>query len=194
MAKRTIEVPPFPTLTWDHSFWTADDVLPSWAGAEDRSGPYSSRSGDAPSTGRVKLFIRPPGDSVVAPSSEQIAAYQFLKQNDAVIAEAALKAIFDRYPEWKESYGYDDEEAAELMPALAAPEDLRRLVGLGTAHILNIAKDGHAYYGLELGCSWDDEHGVGVLFQKGRVIDVGQADTSFNVWPAKDDGGAELES
>jgi hypothetical protein len=56
-----------------------------------------------------------------------------------------------------------------------------------------VAKAGHAYVGLELGCTWDEEHGAGVLLHKGRVVEVGQADTSFDDHAAVKDGGTRLE-
>lgn len=33
--------------------------------------------------------------------------------------------------------------------------------------------------GFELDCNWDEEHGLGVLMHKNRVVKVGQADVSF---------------
>ena len=56
-----------------------------------------------------------------------------------------------------------------------------------------IAKDGFAYIGLELGCTWDEEHGAGVLLHCGRIVDIGQADMSFNSHAAIADGGVELQ-
>lgn len=33
--------------------------------------------------------------------------------------------------------------------------------------------------GLSGDCTWDDEHGIGVLLEDGRVIDTGHADVAF---------------
>ena len=61
-----------------------------------------------------------------------------------------------------------------------------------TMHILNVAKEGVAYLGLEFGCEWDQEHGLGVLPHRDRVLEVCQADTSFNEAKAISDGGTKL--
>jgi hypothetical protein len=55
-------------------------------------------------------------------------------------------------------------------------------------------KDGYAYIGFELGCTWDEEHGDGVMMQKDRVIEIGLAATSFDSWVAYDNNGtSEME-
>ncbi len=43
-----------------------------------------------------------------------------------------------------------------------------------------------------MGCTWDEEHGVGVLTHKGRVVKLGQADTAFDSHAAKKDGGKPI--
>jgi hypothetical protein len=42
-----------------------------------------------------------------------------------------------------------------------------------------------SYVGLEFGCSWDKEHGFGVMLHGSRVFDIGSADTSF-AWQPKE--------
>ena len=117
------------------------------------------------------------------PAKEQAAAYQYLKDNEAAVACSVLDAIYDDYPRLRDMYG------AVGMPA---NPDLRKLIGLAIVHVLDIAKDGHAYIGFELGCAWDQEHGLGVLTHRQRVLIVGQADRSFGVWPARKDGGQAI--
>jgi len=50
---------------------------------------------------------------------------------------------------------------------------------------------GNAYIGFELGCTWDEEHGAGVMTYKERVVEIGQAGTSFSSWAAYNDNGAD---
>jgi hypothetical protein len=61
------------------------------------------------------------------------------------------------------------------------------LIGLSSVHVLSVAKDGIAYIGFEFGCTWDGEHGLGVMTHRDRVIEVGGADTSFLAWIAEQD-------
>jgi hypothetical protein len=55
-----------------------------------------------------------------------------------------------------------------------------------------VEREGHAYFGLILGCTWDDEHGLGAMLHRTRVIDLGGADTAVLAWIAERDarGGA----
>ncbi|MHC5541266.1 DUF6985 domain-containing protein [Singulisphaera rosea] len=126
-------------------------------------------------------------DGPVPPAEVQASAYRFLKENESAVAAVVLKAIFEKYPEIRETYG-DSCEDGEL-PDIESPEDLKKLIGLGIIHVLPVAKDGIAYLGFEMGCTWDGEHGLGVMLHKDRTVDVGGADTSFLEWIAEADGG-----
>ena len=68
------------------------------------------------------------------------------------------------------------------------------MIGLGIVHVLSIAKDGHAYIGFEMGCTWDEEHGVGVMTHMGRVVGVGQGDMGFDSSAAENDGGKAINA
>lgn len=201
-AKRlkTLDVPPFPPLKWREFFWVGLDVLPSWAGFQERQRPYASRSSRKPSTGRVEVTVSAPGgdddddddddDSgapLPGPSPAQVRAYRFLKENEAAVAAAVRNEIVKGYPDLVDGYDYDEEEAAELMPPVRGPDDLRKLIGLGSVHVHPVEKSGVAYIGFEFGCTWDDEHGLGVMTHKKRVIQIGGADTSILEWIAERD-------
>jgi hypothetical protein len=121
-----------------------------------------------------------------------VAAYAFLKANEAAVAAAVLKGIFEQYPRLRENYGYDKAEAEEYMPEIGSPADLRNLIGLGNVHVLPVVKDGMAYVGFEFGCTWDEEHGLGVMTYGTRVLSVGDASDSFEPHAAEDDGGENL--
>ena len=73
------------------------------------------------------------------------------------------------------------------MPDGESGDDLRWLIGLSTVRIFNVSKEGCAYIGFELGCSWEDEHGLGVTTHKKRVVKVGGADTAILEWIAEKD-------
>jgi hypothetical protein len=190
----TLTLPPFPPLKMTLNDWEGRDVLPTWAGTQARHGAYTSVSSDDPSDGSFELCIprlcrddRKPKP----PAPEQVAAYAYLKEHEAVVTESVLAAILVMYrklrPAWLEQMPDADD-----LPEIQSTDELKQHVGLGTLHMFDIAKDNYAYLGLELGCTWDEEHGVGVILHGGRVVEVGQADTSFNPHPAFVDGGTRL--
>ena len=59
--------------------------------------------------------------------------------------------------------------------------------GLSNVHVLRVARDGIAYVGFEFGCAWEEEHGLGVMMHRDRVVAAGGADVSFLEWIAEED-------
>jgi len=184
--RSTVNVPPFPVLSWNGASWEGQVVLPAWKGFPVRLGPYGTPTAAETSDGNVRLHVAPP-DGDGRPSNDQVAAFRFLQDHDATVRDNILRAIYVNYPALQNEYGYDTDEAAALMPDLAAPADLRRLIALLTLHIHKSTWDGAAYVGFEFGCTWDGEHGLGVLTHRGRMVEVGGAEVSFEEWIAKRD-------
>lgn len=185
MSKQKLNVPPFPPLRWDDFFWTGEVMLRSWSGFQPRSDVYGSIDSRAKSDGRARLAIVADDDMRMPPRPEQARAFQFLLDNEQAVSSAVLAAVFSEYPSPRDFYGYDEEEAAELMPEIEQAEQLGSLIGLSGIHVLAVAKDGFAYVGFEFGCTWDDEHGLGVITHRDRVVAVGGADASFLAWIAR---------
>src|SRR5262245_52042680 len=191
MTGQTLTVPPFPPLRWDQYFWVSEVVLPSWAGFRTRRGAYASVSSPAASDGTVGLSVMPADDArQTPPLPGQARAFQYLLDHEAAIRDAVLRAVLDEYPAMQDSFGYDGEEA-DLMPDIQNPEQLRSLIGLSKIHVLTVTREALAYVGFEFGCTWDPEHGLGVMTHADRVIEVGGADASFLEWIAERD--AEFE-
>ena len=86
-----------------------------------------------------------------------------------------------------EQYGYSDEERTTLIHPVADAGDFRRLTGLHAVHVHQVTKDGVPYVGFEFGCTWDDEHGLGILMHGQRAVEIGGADTAFLLWIAEQD-------
>ncbi len=194
MADEILDEAPFPPLRWDGEVftWCGEVRLPSWAGFQDRSGPYASIGARRPSDGIASLFVIAPDDESederTPPSSEQAAAFRYLMANETAVAAAVGRAIVEYYPEARRRHLenlYSDKSTP--LPDVADPGGLRPLLGLSCVHVLTVAHDGSAYIGFEFGCAWDDEHGLGVMTHRGRVINTGQADFAFTEWVAEED-------
>jgi hypothetical protein len=162
-------------------------ILPAWIGFQSRQGYYASKDNDGTSNGFVKVFINGRQvDYVKITTQEQINALSFLSENDEIIRDEILNALFNSMPEIKEVY-------QEYCPEINSISELKNFIGLSNIHVMDSDKDGFAYLGYELGCDWDDEHGIGIMMHKDRVIELGQADTSFNSWITYRDNGTEKE-
>lgn len=60
------------------------------------------------------------------------------------------------------------------MPGICVPQELSELLELQNIYILGGAK-----VGFDFSCSWDMEHGPGLMARKGKVINIGEAEVAF---------------
>ncbi|WP_442955919.1 DUF6985 domain-containing protein [Paenibacillus sp. MMO-58] len=84
---------------------------------------------------------------------EHVNGYNFTIEKQERIKEIILEAIFKEYPILRESYGFDVEEANEIMPEINTTYDLEKFIELTGVHILNVNYDEIAYIGYEFRCS-----------------------------------------
>lgn len=179
-SQRTLTLPPFPPLALIHHGWEGTVRLRSWEGFQAREGGYGFLTSDDSSDGTVQLSVAPPNRDVMLrdpagyqpPSPEQARAFQHLLDNETAVRDAVLQAIFAEYPKLREELGEWEE-----MPEIKRPEDLKNLIGLSWVHISGKPPGCLIAVGFEFGCTWDVEHGLGVLTHEGRVVEVGQAET-----------------
>ena len=172
---------------WDGFFWTAKAQLPSWAGYQTRNGPYGSISSDEPSDGLVTITFAPEGRDESPLTEQEHASVQWLLDHEAGVASAVLEGLLAEYPRLQRVYGYERAERETYMPDVSSTEDFRQLIGLHDVSVHPLLKEGLPYLGYEFGCTWDGEHGLGVLVHGSRVVEVGGADTAFTLWIAKRD-------
>ena len=104
-------------------------------------------------------------------------AVDFLRQNQEEILNEILTEIFKNYPKWQEIYDYPSETKNDFMPNIYAPHELGRLLELQNIYILLSGRT--AKIGFEFSCSWDMEHGLGVMTQSGKVLKIGSGETAF---------------
>ena len=170
----TIELPPFPSLTWGGFHWEGIVQLEAWCGFIPLRElcPWVSRG------------IFPDGDlhlnvgvssadhgTPTPPTREQVISFQHLLDHQASLRDAALQSVFADYPRLRECYGdFVDEQA---MPEVAEPRALMRLIRPSSVHVMAHPKDGFTRVGFGFACSWDEEHGLGVLTHGGVVIRTG---------------------
>ena len=107
------------------------------------------------------------------------------------VYSAVLAALRPYYDEMRPRFlSFLGTEADSLMPAVQALADLSDLIDLRHVHIHPWAKDDFGYVGLQFGCTWDQEHGFGVMMHRHRVVSIGSADVSFAWSPDETDDPA----
>jgi hypothetical protein len=176
---------------FERFFWEAKTQLPSWAGYQTRNGPYGSISSDEPSDGVVTIVVKPEGGAETPLSQQEHANVQWLLDHEAELASAVLEGLLAEYPRLQRLYDYEGAERETYMPNVSSAKDFRQLIGLQNVHVHSLLKEGIPYLGYEFGCTWDGEHGLGVLMHGSRVVEVGDASTAFTLWIAKRDARVE---
>lgn len=116
-----------------------------------------------------------------------IAAFEYLMSNQKVVLEQILSELLIRYPAMQEEYGYEDDELDEYMPNVSSILEFKELLIPKRIFILDIENDGISYVGFQFACSWDEEHGFGVMLHRNRVVAMGDADCAFLSWIAEKD-------
>lgn len=197
--------PPFPPLIRDVFgedrslfFWQGEVRLSSWTGFPRERDLTDGFCPDEPAPeGVLDLCVRPVDMAAGSqPTHEQGRAFQHLLDNQLAVRDAVLQGIFDVYGPWRDSYlntkissdggktyqpasSFPDLFPPENMPEISVPAGLMRIIRPNTVHILESCKDGFAEVGFQFACKWDEEHGLGVLTHKGKVLQVGDASASF---------------
>lgn len=162
---RTLDHPPFPRLAWtQYETWEGSAELPAWRGFQ--------------SDGAVQLIL----DGEAGPTEFQSRAFRFQLEHGPQVVTAVLEALLPYYrqlrADWSDALD-DDADLARAMPEVSDEEDFRSLIGLAVIHVHPYRKDELGYVGLEFGCTWDEEHGLGVMLHGARVVSIGAAAVSF---------------
>lgn len=163
--------------------WETQIEIEAFKEFQSRGGYYSSKDKEEKSNGIVKLFISDDLSDEPDPSPEQFAAIDYLIDNQQHIIRSILDRVKMEYPNLREWCGDD------YCPPLNTDDDVKNAIGFGTIHLQLEHKDGIAYMGYECGCEWDDEHGLGILMHKDRIISFGAAEEAFSPWQAMKDNG-----
>ena len=164
--------------------WVCEITAKAWAGYQSRRGPYGAQDREEASDGSVQAHLtrvdRAPDDPV-RPEDDALVDAFLAHQHE--MEPAVQLAVAGQHPGWRTALGedccMDEEELEAAVPKLPSPEDLRALMGLLAVHLFDVVHDGKHYVGLEFGCAWEDEHGLGVLLHGTEVIALGHADCSF---------------
>lgn len=108
--------------------------------------------------------------------------YDYLVDNQEKVLNLIIKAIYNYYCEVHSDY-------EEYCPNLVIENEIDVIANIlpEGVYIHNVEKDGISYIGYEFLCSWEEEHGVGIMLHKDSLIDIGYGDTAILSWIARED-------
>jgi hypothetical protein len=163
-----LDQPPFPELDWEDSEWVGVMKL-----------------GSGPGVG-LNIHIDEP-DASRMPSESQRAAFAYLVERWQNVFSSVLEALLPYYQRIRPRYlDFLEEDAEQLMPELADAKKLGPLIDIRQVFIHPAPKDG-VCVGLLFGCTWDEEHGLGVIVHLDQVMEIGGADLAFSWSPETDE-------
>ena len=122
------------------------------------------------------------------PTRAQERAFAHFEENQDVICAGVVAAIFAYYQEAYENRevptsGFWRDHIEARFPALDGVEGLKRLIRFATLYVLEPETSAKVNDWLQLGfafsCTWDEEHKLGVLFHRDKVVRVGSSDVAW---------------
>ncbi len=104
------------------------------------------------------------------PTYEQKNALIYLFNNDVELGQTIIDFIFQEYSKLREYYNEPED-----MPKISSSAELNTLIELTSIFILYNNHEEISFIGFYFGgCQWDDEHGLGVLTHKNKIVKFGQ--------------------
>ena len=159
---------------WDEFFWTANVALREWPG----------------SPSHVNVVFAPEGRGDEPLEETELGLVNWFLSHEKPVLDALCREVVRQYPEMQNQYGYSESERAAYMPDIASDRDLWSILTLLSVYVHPLFAGGVPYLGFEFDCTWDEEHGLGVLMHGTRVVEVGGADTAILRWIAEKDAAA----
>lgn len=111
----------------------------------------------------------------------------YISESQERLLPLITHAIREEYEAaWSDRGAFDKDIVDDILPRVDNDEHLLKLVTPLNLNVFEADKDGYSYVGLEFDCTWDDEHGIGILTYKDKIVRHGGAEVSFTEWMAKD--------
>ncbi len=136
----------------------------------------------------LQLILNIGGDCIIDEVTEtHESGYNYLISKQKEILETIFNAVFENYSTWQEEYGYDENEKAMFMPDILNATDLKPSIYPEKVFIMDVEIEKMPFIGVQFKCKWDEEHGIGIMLYKDRVVKVGGDDMAFMTWVAEED-------
>jgi len=132
---------------------------------------YNESLRDTHALGLFELFVVSEGGS--PPTRSQEVAYLRFREECEVVCESVVRAVFEFYRSVRDVSLMGNRARDDIaVPLLDSPEGLKELIRLNRLRVLD-SEGGEGLLGFAFACSWEIEHGLGVLARGSDVVEVG---------------------
>ena len=140
------------------------------------NGPYGAVSESGPSDGTTHACA-----SLSLDLADYMTAIEWILKHDSQVCSQLFVSLTPYYKQQREMLvaNFGEAYASSIAPEITTPQQLIPLCGLVALHIGEVTTAGHARFGIELGCNWEEEHGAGVRFNGLEIEEVGDAQAAF---------------
>jgi hypothetical protein len=169
--------PNYPMTSTDEYFHYTTLKVDGFAGLQIRNGPYGAVSSKELSDGAVHFC----GNKDL-PVDQFLIVAEWVSKNGKPILERSLESFVDQYWEMRDLVieCLIDEDPDDVVPKISNFIDLKKLCGIAAVHVGGINEDGNPLFGVEFGCTWEDEHGAGARFIGEELVESGEASDAFS--------------
>lgn len=124
-------------------------------------------------------FIDTYGQEIEEFTEKHENALTYIVQNQESILKNILSELLQKYPGLQAMYDYSETDKPHFMPDLQTIAGFSSLLSPNNIYIIESAEYQVLHIGFLFGCSWDSEHGLGVMTYQSQVKNIGGADTAF---------------
>ena len=180
--------PLYPEFKWEECFWVTSAKLSSWKGFQIRKGPYGAVSSEGMSEDLVHIVLIDDDRGEGPVTEQELNAVKWVIDNQKSIHDSFLNKLFADYNDIREEVlGWaDEDEADRIIPPYVSIEELKKLCGVVNINVYPDDKFSKPFIGVELGCTWEEEHGAGVSLLGDRVLERGNVETAIFLRDALD--------
>ena len=120
-------------------------------------------------------------------TAEVQATLDYIAEHQADLRAALLQAAKAEYDKaLQDKDAFDPEDLPDILPPIKNDQDLLRLITPRDANVFATAAQGLHFVGFMFACTWDEEHGIGMLTHGGAVLRHGGGDTAVLEWMAEE--------
>lgn len=172
-----VNPPHSPATVIDDYFKYTSVTVDGFKGLQIRNGAYGAVSSESLSDGTVHFCC----DKSLK-DEDFINASKWVAENGTELLKVALESFVEQYWEMRDLVieSLINEDPDEVVPEISSSADLKALCGIVAVHVKHSGDNSSPRFGIEFGCSWEEEHGAGVSFNGLEILESGQASDAFD--------------